>query len=143
MTSAFLILYTKQTEEAKKDMYAQLIKEKNNRGVFAKRSPKIIINEIYKNARNQCEAINEELQVKGVDEIGLIKAFDVSMEYDDFLLNYYPEYERNHPQPQQQTQQTQQPTGRSAQRSSAENSAPAVPSAAAIIRNRGNSGNNI
>ena len=76
-----------------------------------------------------------------MDEIGLIKAFDVSMEYDDFLLNYYPEYERNHPQPQQQTQQTQQPTGRSAQRS--ENSAPTTPSAAAIIRSRGNGGNNI
>jgi hypothetical protein len=52
---------------------------------------------MYKNARNGCDAINEDLASKGVDEIGLIKSADVSLEFADFLNNYWPEYVRRHP----------------------------------------------
>lgn len=103
MEALFDILMKKQVEETKTEMYAQLIEERTNPAVFAKRSPKVIINELYKNARNGCEAINEDLAAKGIEEIALIKSFDVPLEYADFLNNYWPEYSRNHPTSQTRT----------------------------------------
>lgn len=97
MEQLFDVLYKHQVDSVKTEMYAQLIDERTNPGVFVRRSPKVIISELYKNARNGCEAINEDLAAKGIDEIGLIKSADVSLEYADFLNNYWPEYNRNHP----------------------------------------------
>ena len=103
MEALFDILIKKQMEETKTEMYAQLVEERTNPAVFAKRSPKVIINELYKNARNGCEAINEDLASKGIEEIGLIKSFDVPLEYADFLNNYWPAYSRSHPTSQNRT----------------------------------------
>ena len=107
METLFDLLMKKQIDETKKEMYAQLIEERTNPAVFAKRSPKTIINDLYKNARNSCEAINEDLAAKGVEEIGLIKSFDVSLEYGDFLNNYWPEYNRRHGSPQKDAERNE------------------------------------
>ena len=103
MEALFDVLMKKQMEETKTEMYAQLVDERTNPAVFAKRSPKVIINDLYKNARNGCEAINEDLAAKGIEEIALIKSFDVPLEYADFLNNYWPSYSRNHPTSQTRT----------------------------------------
>ena len=102
MEQLFDVLYKHQMDNVKTEMYAQLIEERTNPAIFARRPPKTIINDLYKNARNGCEAINEDLAAKGVDEIGLIKSADVSLEYSDFLNNYWPEYNRRHPTPTKQ-----------------------------------------
>ncbi len=103
MNALYLFLHKRMQPDIKKEMYADLIKEKYSRYNVARRAAPVVVKDIYNSARNMFEAINEELQVKGIEELGPIKAYNVSLEYDDFLLNYAPEYERRHPQQQQAT----------------------------------------
>lgn len=118
MNSLYLFLHKRIQPDVKKEMYADLIKEKYSRYNVARRAAPVVVKDIYNSARNMFEAINEELQVKGIEELGPIKAYNVSLEYDDFLLNYAPEYERRNPQ-QQQTPPTRQAAGATAERADA------------------------
>ncbi|MCQ2735398.1 MAG: hypothetical protein MJ212_05580, partial [Alphaproteobacteria bacterium] len=112
MNDLYLFLYKRIQPDVKKEMYAELIKEKYGKHNVAKRSAPVVIKDIYNSARNTFEAINEDLQAKGIDALVPIKAYNVSLEYDDYLINYAPEYERTHPQQRQQpTPQPNQPTG--------------------------------
>ena len=82
------ILMKRCQEEAKEKLYKELIEVRESKVVGAKRADKIIIGDLYKAARNQCNSINDDLQAEGVDEIGLPKSFDVPMEFDQFKRDY-------------------------------------------------------
>jgi hypothetical protein len=88
MSALFTILMERSKAEVKDKFYKELIEVRENKNIGAKRADKIIIGDMYKAARNQCNSINEDLQAAGVDEIGLPKSFDVPMEYDQFKRDY-------------------------------------------------------
>lgn len=88
MGALYDILMKRCQEEAKDKLYKELIEVRESKVVGAKRADKIIIGDLYKAARNQCNSINDDLQAEGVDEIGLPKSFDVPMEFDQFKRDY-------------------------------------------------------
>ena len=88
MAGLLTILMERSKAEVKDKFYKELIEVRENKNIGAKRADKIIIGDMYKAARNQCNSINEDLQAAGVDEIGLPKSFDVPMEYDQFKRDY-------------------------------------------------------
>lgn len=88
MGALYDILMKRCQAEAKEKLYKELIEVRESAVVGAKRADKIIIGDMYKAARNQCNSINDDLQADGVDEIGLPKSFDVPMEFDQFKRDY-------------------------------------------------------
>lgn len=88
MGALYDILMKRCQDEAKDKLYKELIEVRESKVVGAKRADKIIIGDLYKAARNQCNSINDDLQAEGVDEIGLPKSFDVPMEFDQFKRDY-------------------------------------------------------
>ncbi|MBP1532276.1 MAG: hypothetical protein ILA52_02105, partial [Alphaproteobacteria bacterium] len=108
-------LYEKQQKLVKTELYKELIDVRYKSSIGAKRADKIIINDLYKEARNKCNEINEDLSAMGVDEIGLIKSYDASLGYSDFVDRYLPEYKAAHPELKQTANasgKTQQPAVR-------------------------------
>ena len=109
LKQVFDILYPRQQQIAKDDVYRELIDVRFNPNIGAKRADQIIVKDIYNNARNMCDGINEDLKSLGLDEIDMIKSFNVPLEIGDFVNNYLPNYQRTHPQPNRNNQPVQQP----------------------------------
>ena len=90
------ILLKRQQKETQKELYEQLIEVRYGPDVGAKRADKIIINDMYGNARNAIDMINDGLAVLGLEEVAPIKSFNCPLEHGHFINTYLPEYKRTH-----------------------------------------------